>query len=200
MKKRLKISINSPVVIGFSAICLIALALNIFTAGMSNRMVFMTYRSSLANPMTYIRFFTHIFGHSGVQHFMGNITYILLLGPMLEEKYGGKVLVQTILITALVTSVASYILFPNIALCGASGVVFAFILLNSFTGFRDGEIPLTFIIIAVVFIGQEVYDGLTVRDNISNLSHVLGGVVGSFLGYMLNKKGGKYSGYSKRSA
>ena len=189
MKKGLKISINSPVVLGFSAICLIALVLSIVTNGTTNKLIFMTYHSSLTNPLTYLRFFTHVFGHSGVEHFMGNITYILLLGPLLEEKYGSKLLIQSIVITAFITGIVNYILFPNIALCGASGVVVTFILLSSFTGFKDREIPLTFILVAAIFLGQQVYEGIMLKDNISNLSHVLGGVVGSVLGYLLNKNG-----------
>lgn len=189
MKKGLKISINSPVVLGFSAICLIALVLSIVTNGTTNKLIFMTYHSSLTNPLTYLRFFTHVFGHSGVEHFMGNITYILLLGPLLEEKYGSKLLIQSIVITAFITGIVNYILFPNIALCGASGVVFTFILLSSFTGFKDREIPLTFILVAAIFLGQQVYEGIMLKDNISNLSHVLGGVVGSAMGYLLNKNG-----------
>ena len=189
MKKGLKISINSPVVLGFSAICLIALVLSIVTKETTNQLLFMTYHSSLTNPLTYLRFFTHVFGHSGVEHFMGNITYILLLGPLLEEKYGSKLLIQSIVITAFITGIVNYILFPNIALCGASGVVFTFILLSSFTGFKDREIPLTFILVAAIFLGQQVYEGIMLKDNISNLSHVLGGVVGSAMGYLLNKNG-----------
>ena len=189
MKKGLKISINSPVVFGFSAICLIALVLSIVTNGTTNKLIFMTYHSSLTNPLTYLRFFTHVFGHSGVEHFMGNITYILLLGPLLEEKYGSKLLIHSIIITALITGIVNYILFPNIALCGASGVVFTFILLSSFTGFKDREIPLTFILVAAIFLGQQVYEGIMLKNNISNLSHVLGGVVGSAMGYLLNKNG-----------
>ena len=174
MKKGLKISINSPVVLGFSAICLIALVLSIFTKGTTNKLLFMTYHSSPTNPLTYLRFFTHVFGHSGVE---------------LEEKYGSKLLIQSIVITAFITGIVNYILFPNIALCGASGVVFTFILLSSFTGFKDREIPLTFILVAAIFLGQQVYEGIMLKDNISNLSHVLGGVVGSVLGYLLNKNG-----------
>ena len=189
MKKGLKMSINSPVVLGFSAICLIALVLSIVTKETTNKLLFMTYHSSLTNPLTYLRFFTHVFGHSGVDHFMGNITYILLLGPLLEEKYGSKLLIHSIIITALITGVVNYVFFPDIALCGASGVVFTFILLSSFTGFKDREIPLTFILVAVIFIGQQVYEGIMLKDNISNLSHVLGGVVGSVMGYLLNKNG-----------
>ena len=114
--------------------------------------------------------------------------YILLLGPMLEEKYGSKTIVEVILITGLVTGLVNWILFPGIALCGASAVVFAFILMTSFTGFREGEIPLTVILVAIIFIGQQVYEGLLLQDDISNLSHIVGGLIGGLAGYVLNKK------------
>jgi len=113
---------------------------------------------------------------------------ILILGPMLEERYGGKLLTLTIAITALITGVAHFILFPNEALLGASGVVFAFILMASFTSFRDREIPLTFILVAVLYLGQQIGQMVTDKDNISQLTHILGGITGSVIGYNLNKK------------
>ncbi len=148
----------------------------------------MTYRSSLLSPMTWLRAFTHIFGHADWSHFVGNMSYLLLLGPMLEEKYSSPTLAGVVAITAVVTSLVNYIFFPSVALCGASGVVFAFILLSSFTSFHEGELPVTFILVAVFYVGQQIFDGLTVRDNISNTSHILGGIVGGFLGYGLNMK------------
>lgn len=186
--KKFKITFNSPVVLGFIFISLAVLVLGIATLGKSNELLFMTYHSSLANPLTYVRFFTHVLGHSGWAHYIGNASYILLLGPMLEEKYGSGRILQIILITAAVTGIVNYILFWDVALCGASGVVFAFILLTSFTSFKNGEIPLTFILVAIVFIGQQVYEGLFLQDDISNLSHIIGGVIGAVVGYRLNKK------------
>ena len=188
MKTRLKIVINAPVVIGFTALCFIATLSGILTDGYSSRLLFQTYHSSPAAPLTYLRFFTHVLGHSGWSHFMGNMAYVLLLGPMLEEKYGSAALLKVILITALITGVINYIFFPGIALQGASGVVFAFIVLTSFTGFRAGEIPLTFILIAVIFIGQQSYEGAFLNDSVSQLSHVIGGAVGSVIGYFWNRK------------
>lgn len=186
--RKLKITNNSPVVLGFVFLSLGVLILNNITRGRSNQFLFMTYHSSLKSPLTYIRFLTHVIGHSGWSHYIGNMSYILLLGPMLEEKYGSQKLLEVIGITALVTSLVNYILFPGIALCGASGIVFAFILLTSFTSFREGELPITVILVALVFIGQQVYEGLFLHDNISNLSHILGGIVGAITGYNLNIK------------
>ena len=93
-----------------------------------------------------------------------------------------------IAVTALITAAVNYVFFPNVALCGASGVVFAFILLTSFTGFHEGEIPVTVILVALIFIGQQVYEGIFVKDNISNLSHIIGGIVGAAVGFVLNRK------------
>lgn len=187
MKKKFKITFNAPVVLTFVVICFIATMLGIITQGRSTQAVFMTYHSSLKNPMTYIRFITHVFGHLGWGHFIGNASYLLLLGPMLEEKYGSDRIIIVIAITALATSLINYIFFGNIALCGASGIVFAFIVLASFTGFKAGEIPLTFILVVIIFIGQQVYEGITIQDNISNMAHIVGGIVGACVGYGLNK-------------
>lgn len=168
--------------------CFVATLLGVITSGKITQIIFMTYHSSLTNPMTYVRFVTHIFGHSGWSHFIGNASYLLLLGPMLEEKYGSKELIEVIGITAIATGLVNYIFFWNVGLCGASGVVFAFIILASFTGFKEGEIPLTFILVAVIFIGQQVHEGIAVQDDISNMAHIVGGIVGSVIGYILNKK------------
>lgn len=187
-EKKFRITFNAPVILSMVAVSFVATLLNYVTAGVSGRLLFMTYHSPLLSPMTWIRAFTHIFGHADWEHLIGNMSYLLLLGPMLEEKYSSQTLTAVIAVTALGTSLINYIFFPTVALCGASGVVFAFILLSSFTDFREGEIPLTFILVAVFFIGQQIWDGITVRDNISNMAHIVGGIIGGILGYGLNVK------------
>ena len=193
MKKR--ITFNSPVILAFVFISFGAMVANYLTLGASNKLLFVTYHSSLANPLTYVRFFTHVLGHAGWSHYIGNMMYILLLGPMLEEKYGSAKIVEVIMTTALITGLINYFLFPGVALCGASGVVFAFILITSFTGFNEGEIPLTVILVAVIFIGQQVYEGIFLHDDVSNLSHIIGGLVGAVIGYNLNMKKKKKKKY-----
>ena len=191
MRKR-KITFNSPLVLGFALACAAVTLLGAVTGESSTALLFSTYAASWADPLMYLRLFTHVLGHAGLTHLMGNMAYILLLGPMLEEKYGWKRLLTVILLTAFVTGLIHNLLFPRTILLGASGVAFAFILLTSFTEFRDGEIPLTFILVAAIFLGQQLWEALTVEDNISNLSHILGGLIGSGAGYMLNiRKGGR---------
>lgn len=184
---KIRITVNAPVVLIFVFICFIATLLGNISDGHITEILFMTYHSSLKKPMTYIRFFTHVFGHNGWSHFIGNASYLLLLGPMLEEKYGSREIAGIIGITAVITGFVNYIFFWNVGLCGASGVVFAFILLSSFTGFKDGEIPITFLLVAIIFVGQQIYEEFTLNNSISYVTHVAGGFVGAFSGYKLNK-------------
>ena len=95
----LKITFNAPVTLGFVFLSFAVLAAGALTRGMSTQMLFMTWHSSLLNPLTWLRFFTHVLGHAGWAHYMGNMAYILLLGPMLEEKYGTARIIEVIAMT-----------------------------------------------------------------------------------------------------
>jgi len=183
-----KITFNSPLVLWFALACSAVTLVGALTGEKSTALLFSTYRASFADPLTYLRLFTHVLGHSGFAHLVNNMAYILLLGPALEEKYGWKNLLLVILVTGVITGLFHNLLFPQTILLGASGVVFAFILLTSFTDFREGEIPLTFILVALIYLGQQIWDGITVKDNVSNLSHILGGLVGSGAGFLMNRK------------
>ncbi|MBQ8161785.1 MAG: rhomboid family intramembrane serine protease [Clostridia bacterium] len=188
-KKGLRLSWNAPVTLSFVAVCAIAQVLNFLTGGASNRALFSVYASSLLDPLTYLRLVLHVFGHSGWEHLMNNAMYLLILGPMLEEKYGTKNMALVILITAVVTGLLNMILFPDIRLLGASGVVFAMILLSSITSAEDGSIPVTFLLVVLLYIGQQIFEGLTMDDQISQFTHIAGGAVGSVLGFVMNRKG-----------
>lgn len=178
--KKFRIYFNAPITIMFVIICLMTIVLDNLTNGSSTQYIFSTYASSWLDPLTYVRLVCHIFGHSSISHLVSNSLYLLLLGPMLEEKYGSKI-ITVILTTALVTGICHNLLEPNIILLGSSGVVFAFILLASITGEKEG-IPITLIFVAVLWLGQEVYSGVTTADGISQLSHIIGGLSGAVLG------------------
>ncbi len=182
-----KISYNSPVILTFFFICLGALILSFITMGKTNELFFSVYRSSLKDPLTYIRLVGHIFGHANFSHFFGNMLIILLIGPILEEKYGSKIIIILIVVTALITGLFNMIFTSNMLL-GASGVAFMFIILISIVNFEKGKIPLTLILIFIMYIGNEVVLGITSVDNVSRITHILGGVIGGFFGYVLNLK------------
>lgn len=187
MKKLKKIQYNSPVVLTFAAISLLALVLNYITLGASNRLLFMVYRSSWANPLTYVRLFTHVLGHADASHYFGNMMLFLLLGPIIEEKYGSINTLIIIAVNAFVTGVLNCILFPNSALLGASGVVFCFIILSSMTSLESGKIPLTLILVCIFYLGQEVFNAIFKNDNVSQFGHIIGGICGCVMGIAFDK-------------
>ena len=187
-KKGLRISFNAPTTLTFAALCVIARIISILTKDDATRLLFSVYRAPLSDPLTWVRCVTHVLGHAGWDHLLNNMMFILLLGPMIEERYGSKKTVLVILVTAVVTGIINIAFFPRVMLLGASGVVFAFILLSSVTVREDNTIPVTFILVALLYLGEQVYQGIFQKDNISQMTHIAGGAVGSILGFILSKK------------
>ena len=193
LEKLKKIQYNSPVILTFTFLALVCFLLSYITKGYLNGVLFSNYRTSFLDPMQYIRLFSYILGHANWDHFSGNFIIILIIGPMLEEKYGSKVLVQLILVTAFVTGLIN-IIFSSDAILGASGIVYMFIILSSFTNAEKGKIPLTLIIVFFVFIGREIFAGAFAQDNISQFAHIIGGLCGALFAFKIKHKQDKYKG------
>ena len=186
--KKLKLSYNSPVILTFAGICLAALIVNWVTRGFTNRLLFICYgHASLLDPLTYVRAFSYVFGHAGFSHFAGNMTMLLLVGPIVEERFGSRNLCIMMGVTALAGGILN-MLFFNTGILGASGIVFMLIILSAFTNMKKGEIPLTLILIAVIYLGQEIYSGIFVEDNVSHFGHLCGGFSGLGFGAYFYKK------------
>ncbi|KYH29532.1 MULTISPECIES: rhomboid family intramembrane serine protease [Clostridium] len=180
--KTRRLQYNAPVTLTYTFMCLGVLLLGTATHHISTKFLFSNYKTSFLDPFQYIRLFTHILGHINWEHFSGNFLIILLLGPMLEEKYGSKSMVEMIMITAFVTGILNTILFDS-ALLGASGIVFMMILLSSFANAETGKIPLTLVIVVIIFLGKEVVSGIFIEDNVSQITHIIGGLCGGAFGY-----------------
>lgn len=182
MKRLFRLQYNSPVVLTFALISLIALWLGKLTDGWTTQYLFSVWHSSLADILTYPRMFLHVLGHTDYGHYIGNMMMILVVGPSLEEKYGSRNLLNAILITALVSGIIHWAFFPGSALLGSSGIVFMMIVMASLAGMRDGGIPITLILVLILYLGGEIVDGIMLSDNVSQLTHVVGGICGAFLG------------------
>ncbi|MBR6258959.1 MAG: rhomboid family intramembrane serine protease [Oscillospiraceae bacterium] len=187
-----KISYNSPAVLTFAGLSLLALILGKITGDITTVKLFSVYRASLADPLTYPRFFLHVLGHASYSHFIGNILLVLVLGPQLEERYGSAPLIEAMAGTALISGLVQFIFFPGTALLGASGIVFMMIIMSSITGARKGTVPLTMILVFILYIGGEIIDGLFTKDNISQITHIIGGICGAVFGLLLTSSGRKH--------
>lgn len=191
MERLKRIEYNSPVVLTFAIISFAVLLLGQLTGGMTNMLLFTVYRSNPLDIFYWLRLFGHVLGHANLQHYTNNILLILLLGPMLEEKYGSRRLLMMIGMVAVLTGLVNVALFPHTALLGASGIVFMMMILSSVTGMKQGKIPLTLIVVIVIYLGQEVLSGITVADNISRLTHIVGGLCGGGFGMYFSRNGKK---------
>ena len=80
-----------------------------------------------------------------------------------------------------------WLFFPGSALMGASGIVFMMIVMSSLAGMKDGWIPITLILVFVLYVGGEIISGITLKDNISQLTHIIGGVCGALLGISMRR-------------
>lgn len=181
-----RIRYNSPVVLTFVIASFLVLVLNFLTQGLSNSLFFSVYSTgAYFDPLMIVRLFGYVLGHANLEHYISNMTFILLIGPMLEEKYGSKNLLTLMLITTVVTGIVHMLFFKG-ALLGASGIVFAMIMLSSIVYCRKDEIPLTFLIMAVIYLGGQVIDGLFVYDSVSQFGHLAGGLIGSAYGFSVN--------------
>ena len=180
------LSYNSVIILSFFFISLFALILNYLTKGKSNILLFSSYRSSIFNPLTYLRLITHIFGHASWSHFMNNFLYILLIGPMIEEKYGSINLIIMILSTAVITGILNT-LFSKKRILGASGIVFMLIILSSFVNITTGTIPVTLILICIFYVVNEIISGIFKKDDISHIGHLIGAICGFVFGFYIFK-------------
>ncbi len=172
---------NSVLILTMFATSVGALILKKITNGKSDKLLFSSYRSSLLNPLTYLRFFTHILGHSNWEHLINNYIIILLVGPMIEEKYGTMDLLLMILITAFVVGLFNFIR-GGIKLKGSSCIVFMLIVLSSFSNIQAGKIPITFILIFIFYVFREIKD-LKADDGISHTGHIIGALCGAVFGF-----------------
>lgn len=182
----MKITYDTPVVITFATLSLAVLVVDTMTN-------FWLSRNLLLSPGTFeplrVGFWTglvgHIFGHGGIGHYVGNFSLILILGPILERRYGSLLLALMMFFTALATGVLNLVFFDN-AILGASGIAFMMVGLTPMVAGRGGSIPVTAIIVPVLWIGGEIVAAL-IPDEVSRFAHILGGIIGGGFGYLLRE-------------
>ena len=176
-----RIRYNSPVILSFSLLSTAIFLLNIILAG--NLMPFFTLSPyfNFSSIWWYFSLFTYTLGHANLAHLFGNISFMLLLGPILEEKYGSKAILLMMVFTAFFTAILNNLFFST-GIIGASGIVFMMIILVSFANTKGNDIPLTFILVLVLYLGKEVFNAFE-ADTTSQFAHILGGLVGAVFGF-----------------
>jgi len=180
-----RLNYNSPVIISFFIISFVVLL-----TGASR---FLTLRfTDFSDISLYLRLFLYPLAHADFNHFINNFLLILVVGPNVEERYGSKTLLIMILATSAITGVINVLFFTHTGLLGASGIAFMIIILSSYTNVKKGTIPITFILVLCLYIGREIYNAMTTDNNISQLAHILGGVLGAVYCFIIPTKTHSY--------
>lgn len=185
-----RITFNAPANLVLFGVALIVMFVSVATGGNA-----VNYLAAIGPPQLSLRYilglFTYPLAHGDWLHFVGNFSVILLVGPILEEKYGSRFLAFSFLITTVLIGLIHTVFFSG-GIIGASGWVFFCIVLVSMTNFQRGEIPMTLLLVAFIYLGKEIV-GLYQQDQISQLGHILGGLCGGSVGYVLAASGYKRS-------
>lgn len=180
-----KIQYNAIVILSYFFICLVILILDKLVQGRLVNNLFSTGRNdSLLNPLTYFKLISHSLGHSSWDHLYNNFLKILLIGPLIEEKYGSLNLLIMIILTSLIIGIINRIFSKN-RILGASGIAYMLIVLCSFVNIESGKIPITVVLIILFFVVDEIINLLKrKKDGISHLGHVTGAICGIVLGIL----------------
>lgn len=183
-----KFDYNAPVILTYFFICLIILLIDKLCKGKFSATFFTTYKNdSLLNPLTYFKLISHSLGHTDWDHLYSNFIKILLIGPLIEEKYGSINLLIAMILTSLIIGIINK-LFGKGGILGASGVAYMLILLSSFVNMENGKIPITLTLIILFFVVDEVIKLFRrKKDGVSHLGHITGAICGVVFGILTLK-------------
>ena len=177
---------NAPVTFSFALICVLVMLLDqyVFHGFVGAYLSAPGADFNPGQPAHYFAVLLYVFGHESWTHLWNNFLFLLLLGPILEEKYSPRPLLLMMFTTTIVTGIFN-ILLRQPALVGASSLVFMMIMLVSFARTKAGDVPVSFILIFVLFLLAELTRGAqNTNPAVSNLAHIIGGVCGTIFGFL----------------
>ena len=176
---------NSVVILTYFFLCLIIMIIDkIFKGKFVEKFFSICKKDSWLNPITYFKMFSHSLGHADWNHLYNNFVKILLIGPMIEEKYESINLLIMVLITSLLIGLI-YKIFNLGRVKGASGVLYMLIILSSFVNMEGGKIPITLALIIIFFVADDIIKFIKREDdNISHIGHLIGAICGVVFGIL----------------
>jgi len=144
-----------------------------------------------ASNSPFWKFFTSIFGHSGLEHLFNNIFFIGLFGSILELLSSPRTLIVTFLISALFANLSAFVFFPETFIIGASGGGMG--ILAALAVYKPNKIglalgvplPMWAALGAYIFINVA---GLTAINNTAYEAHLLGMIIGAVVGLYLREE------------
>ena len=183
-----RLQYNAPVTLSFALLSLRAIALGELTDGWTTQNLFCFFKSSPDDWLMWPRAVLHVLGNTDLTTCTGNLIVLLVVGPAAEERFGSVKVLFAVLLTAVAGALIMWYLFPKATIMGASGVLFMMMVLASFACARSGAIPITLLLVLVLFLGSEVLRAVTGSAGLQELTHIAGGGVGILLGLLFNRR------------
>lgn len=140
----------------------------------------------------YWQFLTYMFVHGSVSHFLFNMLSLYIFGSAVEHRIGSREFTLYYLLCGTLCGVASYAMYylanTNVVLLGASGAIYALLILFSALYPRAviyvfGIIPVQAPLLIIIYIVIELAGGLFSYDGVAHMTHLFGLLFG--LIYML---------------
>ncbi|CAL1157278.1 unnamed protein product [Cladocopium goreaui] len=183
------IILDSPVVLSTAAACTLIYGLSLLHPGVLSCFSWPSWRLSRLSIWLPLQLLSHSLGHADWGHLQHNLMLLSLVGPPCERFYGSSTLMKVLVCCSVAVAISHWLLGPsNAQILGLSGVVFAMMMLNGFSGCRHRSVPATAILTASLWLVAEIGPLLRGRfDGVSHLSHLVGAVVGGYCGYAMGQ-------------
>lgn len=195
-KKKFKFNFvfDSPVTISFSLLSVLLFVLNCFAIKGTLDVKILTSPTTSAGPIpfmatqisSYLRLFLYAFGSQNFVGLLSNLLFLLMLGPVMEERYGSLVIGIMMAVSVLFSGVLNTC-FCETSLQGCMPIIFMMIFLNSFMSFSKKKIPVSFLVIFVFYIAREVF-GKTFSEIVGLIICITGGLCGSLFAFLTSPK------------
>ena len=131
---------------------------------------------------------SHMFMHGGIQHILFNMLALVFLGPMVEQVLGAKRFLTLYLLCGLASAAAHLLIDGQHPAVGASGAVMGVVIAFA-TMFPNVKlmvfpipVPVRAAILAVIYVGLDLYLGMTsANTGVAHFAHLGGAVTGFIL-------------------
>lgn len=183
----LTLKYNAPVSLTLALLSLLALALGELTDGWATQNLFSFYKSALTDYLTYPRAIFHVLGNTDLTVCTSNIILLLVIGPAAEERFGSVKVLTAVLLTAIAGALVVWFVYPEASIMGARSLLFMMMILAGFASARSGSVPITLVLILLLFIGREVVETLSAGMSLQTLTDIAAGAVGLLLGLAFSR-------------
>jgi len=178
----MKITYNAPVSSTLAIFSALILSFDTFLgSSLLTTFSFAPSQFHITRISDYLRIFSSLLGHQSWQHFLINISIILLLGPLLERRYRSWRILMLVLVSTLISALISGFVTKEL-LIGSNEVAFMMLILASITLAKKDELPVSFILATAVYLLSEFFPIFAdVAPKQTHIAQIMAGAVTGLL-------------------